>query len=82
MAERLYTTTQAASELGVTPGRVRQMVIDGEIAAQKFGRDLMISASAIMAAKKRKTTPGPAPKMRTKPLAKKAARNNRRKQRK
>ena len=59
MADRLYTTGEAAAELGVTPGRVRQMVVDGELQAQKFGRDLLISASALQGAKKRKTTPGP-----------------------
>jgi excisionase family DNA binding protein len=60
MVQRLYTTAEAAAELGVTPGRVRQMVVDGEMAAQKFGRDLVISAAAIEQAKRRKTTPGPA----------------------
>jgi hypothetical protein len=38
---------------------VRQLVLKGELAAQKFGRDLMINAEAIAKAKKRKTTPGP-----------------------
>lgn len=52
---------EAAEQLGVTSARVRQMVLKGELAAEKFGRDLMISAVAVAAAKKRKTTPGPSP---------------------
>ena len=62
MAKTLYTTAEAAAELGVTPGRIRQMVVDNELAAEKFGRDLMIQESAIAKAKKRKTAPGPAAK--------------------
>ncbi len=59
MRKILFTTAQAAAELGVTSARVRQMILKGELAAEKFGRDLMISAEAIARAKKRKTTPGP-----------------------
>jgi hypothetical protein len=38
-----FTVTQAAREIGVTPGRVRQMIIDKEISGQQipdgtFGR--------------------------------------------
>jgi hypothetical protein len=33
----------------------------GELAAEKFGSDLMITAKAVTQAKKRKTTPGPSP---------------------
>jgi len=35
------------------------MILKGELAAEKFGRDLMITAEAVVRAKKRKTTPGP-----------------------
>lgn len=59
MAKALYTTAEAASELGVTAGRIRQMVIDGELTAEKMGRDLLIAAADIKKAKERKTTPGP-----------------------
>jgi excisionase family DNA binding protein len=59
MPRRLFTTSEAAAELGVTSARVRQLVLKGELAAQKFGPDLMINAEAIAKAKKRKTTPGP-----------------------
>jgi excisionase family DNA binding protein len=61
MAKLLFTTTEAAAELRVTSARVRQMVLKGELAAEKFGRDLVITAEAVTKAKKRKTTPGPLP---------------------
>jgi excisionase family DNA binding protein len=57
--EPLYTTTEAAEMLAVTPARVRQMVLDGTIQAEKKGRDLLITKSQIEKAKARKTTPGP-----------------------
>ncbi len=61
MPKDLYTTNETAAELGVTSARVRQMVLKGELAAERFGRDLMITAAAVAEAKKRKTTPGPSP---------------------
>lgn len=62
MAKAQYTTSEAADELGVTAGRIRQMVVDGELDAEKFGRDLMIKAEDLKKAKNRKTVPGPNPK--------------------
>jgi excisionase family DNA binding protein len=38
----LLTTTEAAIKLGVTAGRVRQMIIDGQLPATKMGRDNFI----------------------------------------
>jgi excisionase family DNA binding protein len=61
MAQTLFTTNEAAAVLGVTSARVRQMILKGELEAEKFGRDLVISAEAIAKAKKRKTSPGPSP---------------------
>ena len=36
------TTKEAAERLGVTAARVRQLVLAGDLPAEKFGRDLMI----------------------------------------
>lgn len=59
MERPFYTTSEAANALGVTAGRVRQMVISGEIAAEKVGRDLLIPAAEVERARSRKTKPGP-----------------------
>ena len=61
MAKTSFTTNEAAAVLGVTPARVRQMVLTGLLSAEKFGRDLAIPPESIEAAKQRKTTPGPIP---------------------
>lgn len=71
MSKQAYTTGQAAAELGVTPARVRQMVLDGLLPAEKFGRDLAISADGIALARQRKTAPGPKPKVKPEPSGKK-----------
>jgi excisionase family DNA binding protein len=42
MSNELLTTQQAAAVLGVTDSRVRQLIIDGKLPAQKFGRSHMI----------------------------------------
>ncbi len=39
------TSKQAAERLGVTPARVRQMILEGTLPAEKFGRDLVIKSS-------------------------------------
>jgi excisionase family DNA binding protein len=36
------TTREVAERLGVTAARVRQLVLSGDLPAEKFGRDLMI----------------------------------------
>ncbi|NOT60339.1 MAG: helix-turn-helix domain-containing protein [Acidobacteria bacterium] len=36
------TSKEAAERLGVSVGRIRQLVVSGELPAEKFGRDLMI----------------------------------------
>ena len=43
--KELLTTQEAAEELGVTDSRVRQLIIDGKLPAQKFGRSHMIKRS-------------------------------------
>lgn len=45
MSDDLLTTQQAAAELGVTDSRVRQLIIDGKLPAQRFGRSHMIKRS-------------------------------------
>jgi len=57
-----YTTDEAAELLEVTPGRVRQMVRDGTLRAERFGRAHVIPAEALKDATARKTKPGPTPK--------------------
>lgn len=41
-AEELLTTTEAADELGVSPARVRQLILQGRLRGVRFGRDLAI----------------------------------------
>jgi excisionase family DNA binding protein len=43
--EKELTTKEAAERLGVTHGRVRQMVADGDLPAEKKGRDNFIKES-------------------------------------
>jgi len=47
------TTKEAADRLGVTPARVRQMVLSGQLPAEKFGRDIVIKASDLILVKNR-----------------------------
>jgi excisionase family DNA binding protein len=49
------TTKETAEKLGVSTGRIRQMVIAGQLHAEKFGRELMISETDIKAVRNRKT---------------------------
>jgi excisionase family DNA binding protein len=41
----LLTTQQAAAELGLTDSRIRQLIIEGKLPAQRFGRSHMIKRS-------------------------------------
>jgi excisionase family DNA binding protein len=36
------TSTEAAARLGISTARVRRLVLDGRLRAEKFGRDLVI----------------------------------------
>lgn len=49
------TTKETAEKLGVSTGRVRQMVLAGQLQAEKFGRDLMIKEADIETVSDRKT---------------------------
>ena len=62
----MYTTGEAATMLGVTAGRVRQMIVSGAMAAEKKGRDLMIPQSEIEKAKGRQKLPGRPPTKKSK----------------
>lgn len=41
------TTKETAEKLGISTGRVRQMVLAGQLQAEKFGRDLMINEAGL-----------------------------------
>ena len=61
------TTTEAAERLGVSAARVRRLVLDGRLPAEKFGRDLVINEADLATFERRKG--GRPPKV----LAEKAA---------
>ena len=50
----LLTTLEAAERLGVTAGRVRQMIVDGQLPAMKMGRDNFIKESDLKLVENRK----------------------------
>ena len=50
----LLTTQQAAEKLGVTAGRVRQMIVDGQLPSIKMGRDNFIKESDLKLVEHRK----------------------------
>lgn len=56
--KHLFTVTEAAGELGVTPIRVRQLCQEGK-AGERVGSVWILTRDEIEALKKRKTTPGP-----------------------
>jgi excisionase family DNA binding protein len=55
-----YTTTEAAQIVGVSPGRIRQLVANKEIDHRKFGSVTVITELGIEQLQARKTKPGPA----------------------
>ena len=47
-SERMLTVAEVAAELGLTEGRVRQLLLSGEMRGQKFGRTVwMIPESEV-----------------------------------
>jgi len=54
MSQNLLSTTEAAERLGVTSIRVRAMIRDGKLPAQKIGRDYVIKESDLELVKDRK----------------------------
>jgi excisionase family DNA binding protein len=72
MDKDFYTTEEAATRLGVTVGRVRQMIVDGTLITERFGRAHMISREALKAAEQRRTKPGPVPTSKSDKASKKS----------
>ncbi|MDQ3636097.1 MAG: helix-turn-helix domain-containing protein [Acidobacteriota bacterium] len=52
------TTKQAGEVLGITPDRVRQLISEGTIKAEKFGRDNFILESEVKRVEKMDRKPG------------------------
>jgi excisionase family DNA binding protein len=48
------TTREAAQLLGVSDGRVRQMILKGQLSAKRFGRALTLSRSDVETLRRRK----------------------------
>ncbi len=57
----MLTTEEAATHLGVTTARVRQMIIAGRLPAQRFGRSHMILESDLQLVENRKAGRPPKP---------------------
>ncbi|HEY8559459.1 MAG TPA: helix-turn-helix domain-containing protein [Pyrinomonadaceae bacterium] len=62
MIQGYVTTKQAAERLNVVPSRVRQMILDGVIKAEKIGRDNFISEGELSRLEKLDRKPGRPPK--------------------
>jgi excisionase family DNA binding protein len=62
MDKRVFTTEEAAAELGVSSARVRQLILDGVLKTERFGRAHVITAEALDVARQRHDRPGPKPK--------------------
>jgi len=58
----ILTTREAAEKLGVSPARVRQLVLAGDLPAEKFGRDLMIKEADLKLVEDRPMGRPPKPK--------------------
>lgn len=79
--DELLTTGQAAQKLGVSAGRVRQMVVDGRLPVVRLGRDNLIRAADLALVKDRKTGRPPKdnePSKERQPRAQKTKRRQRR----
>lgn len=49
---KFYTTESAATYLGVTPARVRQLILEERLPSEKYGRDHLIFDDALQEYKK------------------------------
>jgi excisionase family DNA binding protein len=73
---KLLSTAQAAEILGISERRVRLLITNGKLIAQKLGRDYAIEEQALRSVIVY-GKPGRPPKPRTKPEAKKMAKRKR-----
>jgi excisionase family DNA binding protein len=62
MIQGYLTTKQAAEKLNVVPSRIRRMILDGVIKAEKIGRDNFISEDEVKRLEKLERKPGRPPK--------------------
>ncbi|NOT60065.1 MAG: helix-turn-helix domain-containing protein [Acidobacteria bacterium] len=60
--DKTLTTKEVAERLGVSPPRVRQMILIGNLPAVKFGRDLVVKESDLALVADRKPGRPPKPK--------------------
>ena len=61
------TTAEAAQIIGITTIRVRQLVANGTLKAERFGRDWKVSEASARGYQRQK--PGPKPKKPRKPAS-------------
>lgn len=60
MIQGHMTVKEAAAEIGITEGRVRQLILDGRIRASRLGaRLLLIPVTEVRRVKKEPRRPGP-----------------------
>ena len=52
--KKYLTTAEAAGRLGVTPTRVRQLILNGRLRSMKIGRDLYIQEEWLVSVYNRK----------------------------
>jgi excisionase family DNA binding protein len=55
MDKETLTTAEAGRELGVSPSRIRQLVLAGRIEAERRGRDLFVTRESLERERVRKT---------------------------
>ncbi len=62
MIQGYLTTKQTAERLNVVPSRIRRMILDGVIKAEKIGRDNFIAENEVKRLEKIDRKPGRPPK--------------------
>jgi len=63
--EQMLTTSEVAARLNVSLRRVRQLIEEGRLPSQQFGRDHLIKASDLMLVENRKVGRPPKAKSET-----------------